>query len=188
VSARRAGNTSGTRADNLVTHDGPVGTRARRVTVLVKKQSRDLAQGVCERYAMRIRADDGISDVQKIAIGVRPLNRGRSKINCPQSSPLLGIVRAKNTIHVLCYKDTQTPESPAKPFGATELRLFVAIGGDEAVSVDHAKLVGKFTRNPIEVTFDHKHDRQRATYWARWASRRGEVGPWSLPVAMSIAA
>ena len=72
--------------------------------------------------------------------------------------------------------------------GSMLLYALLYLTGYEAVTIDDAKLVGKFTRNPVEVTFDQKHNRQRATYWARWASRRGEVGPWSLPVAMTIAA
>lgn len=47
---------------------------------------------------------------------------------------------------------------------------------------------GLYTRGPITVRFEHDADCRKATYWARWVSRRGEFGPWSLPVSMSIAA
>ena len=46
----------------------------------------------------------------------------------------------------------------------------------------------KFTRNPIVVPFAEADDGKIATYYGRWASVRGEVGPWSLPVSMRIAA
>lgn len=53
---------------------------------------------------------------------------------------------------------------------------------------EDAKLVGKFTRNPIGVDFASKDGGKVATYYARWVSRRGETGPWSAPVRMHIAA
>jgi hypothetical protein len=38
------------------------------------------------------------------------------------------------------------------------------------------------------VDFTEDKDGKVATYYARWASVRGEVGPWSLPISMRIAA
>jgi hypothetical protein len=61
--------------------------------------------------------------------------------------------------------------------------------GDEAVrEPTEARWYGQFKRNPIVVKFDSKDDCRKATYFARWISPRGEVGPWSLPVSMAIAA
>ena len=48
--------------------------------------------------------------------------------------------------------------------------------------------VAKFTRNPIGVDFESKDGGKLATYYGRWVSRRGEMGSWSLPVSMHIAA
>jgi hypothetical protein len=53
---------------------------------------------------------------------------------------------------------------------------------------DSGKIVGQFTRNPIRVMYGFGNDRKKATYWAPWVSRRSEVGPWSLPASLSIAA
>lgn len=45
-----------------------------------------------------------------------------------------------------------------------------------------------FTRTPFEVKFEHADSGKYCTYFARWISRRGEVGNWSVPVKMRIAA
>ncbi|MCC6682706.1 MAG: hypothetical protein IT445_17535 [Phycisphaeraceae bacterium] len=208
------------------------GTRT-MVTVNQKDTARNAAEQLCRRYYSRIKVHDGVSDAEKIAIGVRPLNTSRSRIKCPPSSPLLDILSATPGMHTLVYHDTNTPESKAKPFGATHLQLFVVIG-DEPVMRRRARLPGKtgrvpapgrremggvsttsgrsqrelpgaelpgagtlpgagvlvghFSTNPIVVKFGSRHDRKKATYFGRWVSRCGGVGPWSLPVSMSIAA
>ena len=163
-----------------------------RVTVRAKDYAFNSAQKICQQYYSLIKANTGIADTDKIAIGVRPVNRNRTPINCPQSSPLLNILSATPGIHTLRYHDTFTPTSSAKPFGATELQLFVTVDNDQQASTkgdpNDAKLVGKFTRNPISVDFTAKDGGKSATYYARWVSRRGETGPWSAPVTMHIAA
>jgi hypothetical protein len=55
-------------------------------------------------------------------------------------------------------------------------------------SPDTAGFYGAFTKNPVAVGFAGTDDGKMATYFARWASPRGDVGPWSLPVSMRIAA
>ena len=76
----------------------------------------------------------------------------------------------------------------AKPFGAIQLQLFVAIGTAAVTDESAAQFYGAFTRNPVGVAFGAEDDGKVATYFARWATRRGDVGPWSLPVSMRIAA
>jgi hypothetical protein len=52
----------------------------------------------------------------------------------------------------------------------------------------NARLIGDYTRNPVVVAFEHRADGKKATYFARWKGSRGDVGPWSTPVSMRIAA
>jgi len=130
-----------------------------------------------------------VSDKDKIAIGVRPINRGRSRINCPQTSPAIAIIAATPFQHTLRFKDSiALGERAGKPFGATQLQLFVAIGEERAADREQAKLCGCYTRNPIGVSFTSADDGKFATYYARWVSQRGEFGNWSSPVSMRIAA
>ncbi len=159
-----------------------------RVSVLTKKQAREAAESICRRFASIIKVNQAVSDTNKIAIGVRPLNRERTRIDCPQSSPLISVIGCTPGAQIVRYRDTWTPQSSAKPFGATELQLFVAISDEAFASRDEAKLVGKFTKNPVSVKFTAPDGGKRATYYGRWVSRRGETGPWSVPVSLHIAA
>ena len=162
-------------------------TRTRH-TIADKDDARSICESLIRQYAMLIKDNGGISDGDKINIGVRPVNPSREPIECPQTSPLLSILGATPGVQTLRYADTTTPDSKAKPFGASELQLFVAIATTEPAPVADARFYGKFTRNPVAVQFDESDDGKIATYYARWASVRGEVGPWSLPASMRIAA
>jgi hypothetical protein len=158
------------------------------VTIAVKDDARTAATQICRQFAALIRVNAGISDPDKIAIGVRPINPSREPIECPQTSPLLNIIAATPGKQTLRYADSMTPDSPAKPFGASELQLFRAIGAAPATDPGAASFYGKFTRNPVAVNFNAADNGKQATYFARWASRRGEVGPWSAPISLAIAA
>ncbi|MGH7178722.1 MAG: hypothetical protein ACREJC_15195 [Tepidisphaeraceae bacterium] len=158
------------------------------VSVAFKDEARNLAEQICRQFAMLIKVNSGISDSDKIAIGVRPVNPDRNPINVPASSPLLNVLGATPGSHTVRYSDTSAPGDPAKPFGAAQIQIFVAIGTDATTDEDKAEFYGAFTKNPVGVGFKPEDDGKMATYFARWASRKGDVGPWSLPVSMRIAA
>jgi hypothetical protein len=158
------------------------------VSINDKDEKRAAAEALCRQFANIIKFNAGISDAAKIAIGVRPVNPNRSPINVPDSSPLLNVIGATPGSQTVRYADSATPDSGAKPFGALQLQLFVAVETAPVVDPDAANFYGAFTKNPIGVGFDAADDGKMATYFARWASRRGDVGPWSLPVSMRIAA
>lgn len=156
--------------------------------IIIKDDAREIAETLCRQYAILIKDNAGIADADKVAIGVRPVNPNRQPVECPQTAPLLSVLGNTPGQQQLRYADSATPDSKAKPFGASELQLFRAIGTAENAPLADAKFYAKVTRNPVVVAFDEADDGKVATYYARWASVRGEVGPWSLPVSMRIAA
>jgi hypothetical protein len=158
------------------------------VAVNDKDEARASAEELCRQYAAGIKVNAGISNSDKIAIGVRPVNNSRTPIPVPDTSPLLNIVGNTPGVQTLRYADSATPDSGKKPFGALSLQLFLATGTAAATDPDTAAFRAAYTRNPVEVAFDAADDGKVATYFARWATRTGEVGPWSLPVSMRIAA
>jgi hypothetical protein len=158
------------------------------VNIALKDSARNSAVQLCRQYASVIKVNAGISDASKIALGTRPVNNGRTPIHVPASSPLLNILAATPGAQTLLYADANAPKKAAKPFGATQIQIFVAVGTSPITDPDDAEFYGAFTKNPIGVGFGPDDDGKVATYFARWASRRGDTGPWSLPVSMRVAA
>ncbi|CAN5540944.1 hypothetical protein BH10PLA1_BH10PLA1_02190 [soil metagenome] len=157
-------------------------------TVAVKDQARNTAEQLCRQYAILIKYNAGIYDDDKIAAGVRPVNTARQPINVPDSSPLLNVLGSTPGSQTVRYADSSTPTTAAKPFGAASLQLFVAVGDAPVGEWTAANFYGAFTKNPVGVGFDPTDNGKTATYFARWQSRNGDVGPWSLPVSLTIAA
>lgn len=150
-----------------------------KVAVSNKDATRANAEALCRQVASLIKYNNGISDSDKVAVGVRPVNPSRSPINVPASSPLLNVIGATPGSQTVRYADSNSPDRPAKPFGAAQIQVFVAVGTAPVADPDTAQFYGAFTKNPIAVGFDPADDGKVATYFARWASRRGDVGPWS---------
>ena len=78
------------------------------VTVALKDDARTSAEQVCRQFAILIKYNAGISDPDKIAIGVRPVNPTREPIECPQTSPLLNVIAATPGSQTLRYADSMT--------------------------------------------------------------------------------
>jgi hypothetical protein len=157
-------------------------------TVIDKDNSRAACESLCRSYAILIKENEGIDDGDKVRIGVRPVNPSRERRDCPQSAPLMNILGNTPGCQTLRFADSNTPDSKAKPFGASELQLFMAVTTAEGAPLSDAKFIGKYTKNPIAVEFGAEDDGKIATYYARWSSVRGDTGPFSLPVSMRVAA
>ena len=158
------------------------------VNTAIKDECRNAAEQLVRKYAALIKPNDGISNPDKIEAGVRPINPNRDPIPCPQTAPKINVVAATFGRHTLKYTDSIDDESGARPFGASELQLFVAIADEPVTDWNEARFYGKFTKNPCAVAFTPADTGKQATYFARWAGRRGDVSPWSQPVYLAIAA
>lgn len=159
-----------------------------KATVIAKDNARSVAQSLCRQYAILIKENAGIDDADKVNVGVRPVNPSRDPIQVPMTSPLMAILGNLPGTQTLEFRDPLNPTSKAKPFGASEIQVFRAVADVESAPLTEARFLGKFTRNPIPVDFDQVDDGKIATYYARWCSPRGDVGPWSIPISMRIAA
>jgi hypothetical protein len=163
---------------------------AQRTPAIVdlKDQMRNSALQLCRQFAQMIRLNQGIPDEDKILAGVRPINPNREPIFCPVSAPAIIVVAATLGAHTMRFVDTLNPEARGKPFGATELQLWVAVAETPVSDPTQAKYYNKFSKNPLSVAFTHADNGMQASYFARWAGRRGDVSNWSAPVSMAIAA
>ena len=138
-------------------------------------------------YAMQIRNDNGISDPNKVAIGVNPINNTRTPINVPGAAPLINVLAATSGVHTLAFADAGAPTSRGKPFGALQLQSWVSIGTVVAPTPVAALFYGVATKTPFPVAFDSGDAGKIATHFARWVGRRGDVSSWSSGAPMTVA-
>ena len=156
--------------------------------IITKDKMRAQAERLCRFWAQTIKRNAGVTDADKNGLGIHLDNTTPAPIVAPSSSPSLMIVGATPGAHTLRYHDSMAPTARKKPFGAESLYLFATVSDTVAADQNEARFIGRFKRNPMGIPFTRADDGKVATYFARWSGPRGDVGPWSLPVSMRIAA
>lgn len=173
------GGTTGRFANNVATYT-PVTAAAFAVDIAASK-------GLAAAMAMLIRQNPGITDPEKIAAGVRPVNANRIPVPTPVTLPLLSILFAAPGTHTLEFADSATPALKAKPFGSIGMLLFVHVAAAAVMDPLLASYLLTAPKNPVFASFAIGDNGMIATYFARWITKKGLMGPFSAPVAMTIA-
>jgi len=155
--------------------------------VAQKDAQRASAVGTVRVYAQMIKANGGVNNQDKVDLGIHVNDPTPTPIPAPTSTPIISIVGATSGQHELRYADENTPASRRKPDGVIQMQLNMAVGASPATNPEDAEFVALHTRQPVRVQLDPGSVGQTATYFARWVTRTGKVGPWSLPVSMTIA-
>jgi len=157
-------------------------------SVADKDNARFAAEAEARAMAMIVQAWPLITPVLLADLGLTVRDTTPTPIPAPVTVPLLSIVGASNLAMTLRYADELTPAARRKPFGSTQLQLWRYVGALAATGPEQCGFIGAVTKNPVEVTFLTPDAGLLATFYGRWQTRSGLVGPWSLPVTMSVAA
>ncbi|MGP1681402.1 MAG: hypothetical protein ACTS8S_03630 [Giesbergeria sp.] len=107
-------------------------------------------------------------------------------IPAPTTVPLVSILAGTNLALTVRYADELTPSARKKPFGATAIELWAKVDDVPPVSPADTSFLGLYTRNPIALAFGGGDGGKLCTIYGRWVTRRGLVGPWSLPASMTV--
>jgi hypothetical protein len=160
--------------------------------VAAKDSAKAAMVAVLRHYAQVIKMNDGITNEEKTDLGLTIDDPQPSPVPAPTTQPICSIVGATPMQHTLRFADAATPTKRAKPQGVMGLELHYYIGDTPPVSPDAAggttKFYGLATKQPFAVTLNPADKGKTATYYARWITRTGLVGPWSSPVSMTVAA
>lgn len=158
------------------------------VTIAAKDAQKILTVDVVRTYSTTIRANGAVSDSFKLGLGLHIHDTIPTPIPPPSTYPILAINGAGPAQQDLRAADQLTPTRRAKPHGTAGLLVFRAIGTAIATDPDSAPFLGFVTKAEFHSSFSSADDGKIATYFARWTNAKGEVGPWSSPVSMRIAA
>lgn len=145
------------------------------------------AMGSCRVYAMIIKGNQGVDAESKTALGLHLNDTTPTSIPVPTTAPMLMIQAAFSGEHVIRFADETTPASRRKPHGAQFIEIYCNVATGPNPVVADAKAIGLFGKQPIHIEQDQVNANKTATYFGRWVNTKGEPGPWSLPVAMTIA-
>lgn len=160
-------------------------------SIAAKDAARATAESVARPYAQRIKVNPAVSNASRVNIGLTVDTFPPTPIPAPTTSPALLLSKATPLQHTLQYRDAETPDSKAKPYGVKQCTILRTIGLAPAVDPDVANYVGGFTKSPLNVGFQSADRGKYCTYFARWENGAGpggvaSVGPWSAPVSFLI--
>ncbi len=161
-------------------HRTPVNPSTRTPVTVAAKDSAKIAGRILWRsYAAQIRVNPGVADADKLALGLNLPSSGGTPVPAPTSFPLLSFVSGAPLTHVFSYKDSDVPTGKAKAPGAVQMQLAALVAVGPSINPDTWPLILTPTKSPFQVLWSSGDGGKVATYAARWATRRGLVGPWS---------
>jgi hypothetical protein len=158
------------------------------VAVAVKAAQKRATLAIVRPIAGRIRASTSIDDALKRAIGLHIRDPLVTRIRPPASYPILAVAGWGPSLQRLRASDAMDPTRRAKPAGVVALHVYRAVGDGPLNDPSTCPLLAVVTRSIITSSFQSKDDGKVATYFARWTNAKGQMGPWSSPVSMRVAA
>lgn len=156
-------------------------------TIAAKDSAKGAMLPILRFYAQTIKLNQGVSNADKIALGIHINDAGPTPVPVPTTSPALTIDFQTHLRAVLRARDQTTPTSNAKPFGVVGGEVVCSVGTTVATDPDVAPFKRIQTKTPFDLNFDPADQGKIATVWERWFNRKGELGPWSTSVNLVIA-
>lgn len=157
-------------------------------SIVAKDVARAAAVVIVRRLAGLVRANAAVPESLKLALGVRTRGPGQSRTPVPTECPSLSVIGLSPAAHDLIAGDHGSGPQRAKPRGAAALLVVRTIADTPAKDPNDAAFLTLATRNRFTSRFDVGDGGKIATYFARWANSKGQLGPWSGPVWMQVAA
>ena len=163
-------------------------TTKTKTTVQAKNAEKITVLATVRPYAQNIGLNAGVSSANKIALGVNPRTSTPVPITVPTTYPVLSITQALPLQHVLHYRDQlASPSVKSKPYGVTGLLLYGTASATVITDPSVLIFLGLQTKSPLLQSWPSGDVGQKAYYAARWATRKGLVGPWSPIASFTIA-
>jgi len=176
-------------------HPHPVNPSGRNPTTVANLNTAKLAMiPIVRTYASQIRINPGVTNMNKVALGLNLPNNAPSPIPAPATAPVLTIMTATVLRHTLKFRDeTASPTSRAKAPNSIGLELWRGISTIPLTDPTLCNFYGMMVKVPFYSDFDSGDVGKFATYFGRWSNRAGSAGnnqaltgPWSAAQSMTI--
>ena len=163
-------------------------TTRTKATIPPRTSRRPTSWAWSASYAATIRANRAVSDALKIGLGIHVRNTSPTPVPPPSTYPLLTIDSFNLGTLDLHANDQNTPDKKARPAGTIGMVLFSVVAADAATTPTGLEFHAFLTKPNFNNTFTPADSGKTVTYFARWTNGKGELGPWSPPVNIRIAA
>lgn len=155
-----------------------------RVSVAAKNLSRASLKKSARQLARIINAHPGVSDQQRVDLGLAPRGVAVAAIPAPSTRPIV-VVDHLGRVRLV---DETLPQRRGKPPGVLGAIVFAKLDGPAPVESSDAPFAGLATRPIHQVPLPDNSSGRRLWVMARWVNARGEEGPLSKPVCAMMAA
>lgn len=147
---------------------------------VASKDTQDTAtQDLVRPYAIQIRNNAGVANVDKAALGLTIPDRTPTPIIAPVTTPVITLVGATPLEVTLGFRDATTPLSKAKPSGSIQLEVHALPSATVITDPDAIPMKKIVTKSPFVLDFDAGDVGKQCYIVGRWLTRRGLTGPWS---------
>lgn len=162
-------------AENPATRTSP--------TIANRDVKRATAEIVVRPLAVTISLNSGVSNEDKLAIGVTIRSTTPTPIPAPTVAPTIELITATPLVQQLQIRQPGST-SKSKPPGCIAIEVARSIGTVAATDPAQLAIVGQFGKTPLLQSFSAEDQGKKVTYAARYRTRSGpggvsQSGPWS---------
>ena len=153
-------------------------------TIAATTGARFSALAVVRPYAMRINANQTVSDEQRVDLGLTVRTVVPTPVPPPITAPVLNLRAAVPGQYTMDFRDAVNPDPKAKPTNVLSCEIVRAVGVAPAVDPAVLPTALVVTKSPFVLTFAPSDAGKVVTLFARWRNRSGPggiaaAGPWS---------
>lgn len=157
-----------------------------KVNVALKDGHKADFLSLARAYAAIIRANRGVTDEDKTALGLNIPDPTPTPVPVPTTVPVMSIPLVGQNVHMFTIVDQLTPSKKAKPEGVAGLLLHRKVGATPATVFEDFTVCGLLTRSDELVSTLGVASGQYVTYAGQWYNRKGELGPLSALVGSRV--
>jgi len=151
-----------------------------------KSAARVAYDGAIRALVAVLQRNPALSDADRVAMGLTVPAATRGSVGVPTSSPVATIDFGQRLMHLISFRDHDTPASKAKPDGVRGAQIYIHIGGPMPASPDEFTFIATDTKAPYIYHFEMSDLGKTAFYLLRWENTTGQTGPWSEIVSAVV--
>jgi hypothetical protein len=154
--------------------------------LVAKDTSREQLIDTIRSLVRQLQSNPATTDEQRAGLGITVPDTKPTRVSIPTTAPFGQVDTSTRWQHMIQFRNSQTPNSKAKPQGVHGCQIWVYIGSTPPTSPDQFSFIATDTRTPYLLVFDAEDAGKNAYYILRWVNSRDEPGPWSETIVATI--